>query len=371
MSLGSIFPSTRKQVEQLEPYSPGKPIWEVQREWGLERVVKLASNENPLGPSPKAVEAIMQQLAELHRYPDSSGGELKRAIALHYQLQEQQVMIGNGADELITLLSEAYLEDGDEVLVPSPSFTEYAFGGKLMGAKIVEVPLDPRFNYNLDRMASAVTDRTKIIYLCSPHNPTGSYIPRSTLDSFIQKLPSHVILVLDGAYSHYATAGDYSNGLDWVRRNKSVVVLQTFSKIYGLAGLRIGFALSVEPIIAAMHRVKEPFNVNTLAQKAAVAALTDEEHVQRSLAVNEEGRRYLYAAFEAKGLPYTPSMSNFILVELGEIAYRVYQHLLKQGIIVRYGGTWGLTGHLRVSVGSELENRLFVEALDKVLSQLE
>ncbi|GIP36155.1 histidinol-phosphate transaminase [Paenibacillus sp. J2TS4] len=369
MSL-SKKPLVRKELKQLKPYSPGKPAWEVQAELGLEQVIKLASNENPLGPSPKAVKAIMQQVNELHRYPDSGSLKLKQIIADHYRVRESQVMIGNGADELITLLSEAYLEKTDEVIVPFPSFTEYAFGGMLMGAKIIEAPLDSSFNYDLKQLLSVVTDRTKIVYLCSPHNPTGTYVSRTFINELIQELPDHTILVLDGAYSHYANADDYTNGVEWVQQEKPVVVLQTFSKVYGLAGMRVGFALAAERIIAAMHQVKEPFNVNALAQTAAAAAISDEEHIRRTLAVNEEGRRLLYSAFEARGIHYTPSMSNFILVELGDEAEAVYKLLLEEGVIVRFGGTWGLNGHLRVTIGTEQENLIFIHALDKVRSRL-
>jgi histidinol-phosphate aminotransferase len=360
-------PPGRQALARLKPYSPGKPIWEVQREHGLESVVKLASNENPLGPSPLALEAIARHAAELHRYPDADFGELRRALAGKLGVTPQHVIAGNGADELIKLIAEAYLEQGDEVIVPSPSFTEYEFAGILMGAKIVEVPLQADFSYDADAILRAVTPRTKLVYVCTPNNPTGTYMPAGELRRLIDGLPSGVLPVIDAAYGHFAAAGDYSDGLGLIREGRTVLMLQTFSKIYGLAGIRIGYAVSQPDIIETLLRVKEPFNVNMLAQAAAIAALNDDEHVARTRRMNAEGRAHLAKRFGELGLACTPSQSNFVLVRLGPKAKELYEGLLRSGVIVRYAGIWGLPEHVRISIGTPEENERLLEALQALL----
>ncbi|MCZ8515700.1 histidinol-phosphate transaminase [Paenibacillus filicis] len=358
----------RPNVRQIKPYSPGKPIWEVKRELGLEEVVKLASNENPLGPSPKAVEAIIRSLSELHRYPDVLASELKQELARRLGLSERELIVTNGADELITLISETYLEPGDDIVIPAPVFGEYEFGAKLMGANVKAVPLEPGFGYDVSRLLAAVTPRTKLLYLCSPHNPAGTYLPAKELDRLLAALPEKVLLVLDAAYSHYATAEDYTDGLEHVRAGRQVLVLQTFSKIYGLAGIRVGFGAAPAAVIESILKVKEPFNVNALAQAAAAAALADEAHLEASRRLNTAGREQLYAAFRKLGIPYTESMSNFVLCQPGPAADSIAAQLLSRGIIVRSGGTWGLPEHIRVSVGTAEENDKFIRALDEIMS---
>lgn len=357
----------RRALDRLKPYSPGKPIWEVQRELGLERVVKLASNENPLGPSPRALEAVQAALPDIHRYPDTQAVLLKEALAQELQLQAEQLIVTNGGDELITLLSETFLEPGDEIVAPSPTFSEYEFGAHLMDAHIVSVPLAEGFRYDAASLLAAVTGRTKLVWLCSPNNPTGTYIPRQELERLLAGLPQGVLLVYDAAYCHYTSAEDYTDGLEFVRAGRPVIVLQTFSKAYGLAGIRVGFGAAPEAVIRRIVQVKEPFNVNALAQTAAAAALTDKEHVLRSRALNAKGREQLYAGLDRLGLAYTRSMSNFVLVELGTGAKEKYQALMAKGVIVRYGETWGLPHHIRVSVGTEEENAFFLECLQQVL----
>lgn len=361
---------TRSVLEVMKPYSPGKPIWEVEQELGIKEVIKLASNENPLGASKKATEAIESHLSQIHRYPDTSAAKLREAISHRYDVNSEQIIIGNGADELITLISETFLEEGDEIIIPSPSFSEYEFGADLMGAKVVSVPLIAlNFEYDMLSILNAITDNTKIIYLCSPNNPTGTYIKKDTLDDFLNKLPENLIVVFDGAYSHYATEEDYTNGIEYVKRGNPVIVIQTFSKIYGLAGIRVGFGISSPEIINSIYKVKEPFNVNSLAQVAAEAALYDEEHVKESQKVNQQGRDYLYNSFKKLGIPYIESMSNFILVNIGADAVHVYEQLLQKGIIVRYGGAWGLPNYLRISIGNEFENKVFITALKNLRSE--
>ncbi|MFC0211683.1 histidinol-phosphate transaminase [Paenibacillus chartarius] len=355
---------TRQAVLQLKPYSPGKPIWEVQREHGLDRVVKLASNENPLGPSPLAMEALLRSAAELHRYPDAGFSELRSALADTLGVTPEHIIAGNGADELIKLVAEAYLETGDEMIVPSPSFTEYEFTGVLMGARVVPVPLRADFTYDIAAILGAVTPRTKLVYVCTPHNPTGTYLPRGELEKLLEELPPSVLLIVDAAYGHYADADDYTDGLDLLRQGRTLLVLQTFSKIYGLAGIRVGYAVSRPEVIEALLKVKEPFNVNALAQTAAAAALADTDHVSRSRELNADGRRYLTEELTARGFTVVrPSQSNFILVRLGAEAGRIYEGLLQRGVIVRSAAVWGLPEYVRITIGTPEENDRLLEAL--------
>lgn len=357
----------RKALQHIQLYHPGKPIWEVQKEHGIDRVIKLASNENPLGPSLKAIEVISNSLLGINRYPDANATDLKEAIASRFQLQVQQIILTNGADELITLISETFLEEGDEVIVPSPSFSEYDFGAHLMGAKVVPAALGEHFEYDIETIISAVTERTKIVYICSPNNPTGTYMTKGQLQQLLDTLPEKVLVVFDGAYSHYAEADDYTNGLEFIALGCPIIVLQTFSKIYGLAGIRVGFGVAPETIIQSIFKVKEPFNVNMLAQAGATAAIADERHIQKSREVNKHGREQLYQAFSNLGLHYTESMSNFVLVKIGTNAKDVYEKLLAKGVIVRYGGTWGLPEYVRISVGTPEENAILIGLISSIL----
>lgn len=358
----------RSALGNLSPYSPGKPIRELQQELGLSDIIKLASNENPLGPSPKALEAIAHSLSDLHRYPDASTVQLRQALAAHHQMAPEQFIISNGGDELITLIAETFLEPEDEVIICSPSFSEYEFGAHLMGATVVPVPLSPSFKFDREAIVNAVTNRTRWLCLCSPNNPTGTYLPREDLRYILDALPKHVLVLLDAAYSPFAHESDYTDGLEFVRSGYPVIVLQTFSKLYGLAGLRVGYGVGHETLVHQIAKVKEPFNVNTLAQIAATAALQDVEHVRLTLKSNHEGKLQLYHAFQQMGLPYVESTSNFLLVELGAAAKDIYEALMAHGIIVRYGGIWNLPGHLRISIGNIEENSVLIRAISDILA---
>ncbi|SDW21525.1 histidinol-phosphate transaminase [Paenibacillus sp. CF384] len=353
----------RNVLKSMKPYSPGKPIWEVQQELGLEHVVKLASNENPLGPSPKALEAINELLVHIHRYPDAQAVDLRETIAGRYGLASEQIIITNGGDELITLVSETFIEAGDEIIVPGPSFSEYVFGGQLMGAVIRTVALTEDYQYDVSAILEAVSERTKILYLCSPNNPTGTILRKSALTELLDALPPYVLVMLDSAYSHFVTEDDYSDGIEFVKAGYPVIVLQTFSKVYGLAGIRVGFGVASPAIIKEVLQVKEPFNVNVLAQAAAKAAILDDDHVRKSSLLVQEERLRMYQGFRELDLAYTPSMSNFILVELGEDAEQRYNELMRQGVIVRYGAAWGLPHHVRISIGTPEENQILLHAL--------
>ncbi|OAS20288.1 histidinol-phosphate transaminase [Paenibacillus oryzisoli] len=356
----------RSILSRMQPYTPGKPIWEVQQEFGLTSVTKLASNENPLGPSPLALEAIGAYVSDIHRYPDAETVTLREAIAEKRGFSPDQVLVTNGGDELITLLSETYLEPGDEVIVPSPTFSEYEFGANLLGASIIRVSLGENYRYEVDAILEAVTERTKMLYICSPNNPTGTYITKTDLHRLVKSLPSHVLVIFDGAYSHFVTADDYCDGLALVREGYPVVVLQTFSKIYGLAGIRVGYGIADAGILQRIRQVKEPFNVNTLAQVAAAAALKDDQHLEATRTNNVKVREELYAELRVMAIPFTPSMSNFVLVELGAQAKSIYDNLMSRGVIVRYGGGWNLPNHVRISIGTSEENAVLVQALKEI-----
>ncbi|NQX64403.1 histidinol-phosphate transaminase [Paenibacillus qinlingensis] len=358
----------RSILSRMKPYTPGKPIWEVQREFGLTSVTKLASNENPLGPSPLALEAIQAYLSDIHRYPDAETVSLREAIAEKRGFSPDQVLVTNGGDELITLLSETYLEPGDEVIVPSPTFSEYEFGANLLGASIIHVPLGENYRYEVEAILSAVTERTKMLYICSPNNPTGTYMTKTDLHRLVKSLPSHVLVIFDGAYSHFVTADDYCDGLTLVREGYPVVVLQTFSKIYGLAGIRVGYGIADAGILQRIRQVKEPFNVNTLAQVGAVAALKDDQHLEATRTNNVKVREELYTELLALAIPFTPSMSNFVLVDLGTQAKSIYDNLMSRGVIVRYGGGWNLPNHVRISIGTSEDNAVLVQALKEIVA---
>jgi histidinol-phosphate aminotransferase len=365
---GSENINPRSILSRMKPYSPGKPIWEVQREFGLTQVTKLASNENPLGPSPLALEAIQAYLSEIHRYPDAETVDLREMIAEKRGFTPDQVLVTNGGDELITLLSETYLDEGDEVIVPSPTFSEYEFGANLLGATIINVPLRENYRYDVDDILGAVTTRTKMLYICSPNNPTGTYMTKTDLHRLVKALPSHVLVIFDGAYSHFVTADDYCDGLALVQEGYPVVVLQTFSKIYGLAGIRVGYGIADAGILQRIRQVKEPFNVNMLAQVGAAAALKDDQHLEATRSLNARVREELYAALRELKLSFTPSMSNFVLVELGDQAKSLYDSLMRRGVIVRYGAGWNLPNHVRISIGTSEENAVLVQALKEIVT---
>ncbi|MFD0696083.1 histidinol-phosphate transaminase [Paenibacillus sp. GCM10027628] len=357
-------------LQQMKPYSPGKPIWEVAREFGIEKVTKLASNENPLGPSPKAVAAIQAYLGDIHRYPDADTVDLRASLAEKLQVTPDHLIVTNGADELITLLSETFLEPEDEIIVPSPTFSEYEFGANLMGTKVVSVPLREGYLYDVDDILTAVTEQTKLIYICSPNNPTGTYMTRNDLIRLLENLPPRILVIFDGAYSHFVTADDYSDGLEFIRQGYPVVVTQTFSKIYGLAGIRVGYGVAAPSIIRSIRQVKEPFNVNALAQVGAAAAITDDAHLQATREMNERGREQLYEQLRQLDISFTRSMSNFVLVELGPDAKNIYEKLMSKGIIVRYGGGWDLPGHIRISIGTPEDHEALISAMETVLKEI-
>jgi histidinol-phosphate aminotransferase len=359
----------RSCLENITPYVPGKPIEEVERELGLSDVIKMASNENPLGPSPLAVKAIEEYLPKISFYPDGNSYYLKSALAGHFNLQEENIVTGNGADELIILIGAAYLNPGDEIIMAQPSFSEYEFSARLMDAVPVHVPCKD-FRHDLKAMAAAVTDKTKVIFICNPNNPTGTIVTHKELEQFLMELPSGILVVLDEAYNEYVGDPSYPHSLEFLKQGFNVLILRTFSKIYGLAGLRIGYGLAGEEVITDLNTVREPFNVNSLAQIAARAALNDQEHLNAVRKVNTSGKEYLEREFTRMGLFHLPTEANFVFVDVGVDSRELFRKLLHKGVIIRTGDIFGYPQFIRVSIATEEANRRFIKALDECLQEL-
>ncbi len=358
----------QRGLSAMKPYAPGTPIEQVQREYGIQDVIKLASNENPLGPSPKAVAAIQQALSRLNLYPDGQSYYLRQAIAEHLGFEMEQVAVGNGADGIIAQVCMAYLEDESEVIVSRSSFPVYDKCVHTMRATLVKTPLTADYGLDLEAMARAITDRTKLIFVCNPNNPTGTIVTDDQVDDFMAQVPDHVLVVFDEAYYELVNADNYPDTLEYIRQGRhNVLTMRTFSKSYGLAGIRLGYAIAPPEILAPMHQVRGVFNVNLLAQAAGIAALEDKEILEQSIAANRSGLDFLYGEFERLGLEYIESHGNFVLVKIGPQAATVQQRLLEQGVIVRPCTAYDLPNFLRVSVGNEAQNARLIKALENVL----
>jgi histidinol-phosphate aminotransferase len=363
---------TRDAVSRLKPYIPGKPIDEVKRELGLTDVIKLASNENPLGASPKALAAMREAIKTTRLYPDNECFELKRALSERLGFPPNQIIIGRGSDEVIHMLGIAFLRPGDEVLMPSNPFVLYEFTSDLMEAELVRVPLKD-YRYDLAAMAERLTPRTKLVFLANPNNPTGTIVSQQEVEKFIARMGENTILVMDEAYYEYAENPDYPRSLEFVRQGKNVVVLRTFSKIYALAGLRVGYGVANEELSAALNQVREPFNVSGVAQAAALASLSDPKQVERSVRVNNQGKKYLYKELrklKKLGVQYVPTQANFIFVDTGQDGQKVAFELLKHGIIVRFDPAFKYPSCFRVTVGTREQNKRFMGAMEEIIKAL-
>lgn len=345
------------------PYKPGTPIEEVQRKFKLKSVIKLASNENALGSSPRAMAALRRATSALHRYPDATCRLLREQTAKHLGVTPDSLIFGNGSDELIVMALRAFIDPGEEVLVASPTFLIYELQAKVTGASVRVVPLR-EYRYDLAAMKAAVTPSTKLVFIANPDNPTGTYVTKTELEAFLRGLPSQIIVFMDEAYYEFVEAKDYPQTLRHVA-DRSMIVTRSFSKAYGLAGLRVGYGIAQPSLVAAMEAVREPFNVNSLAQVAATAALTDHAFLAQTRRVNAQGRRMLTSALDGLRLRYVPSVTNFLLIELGPRAAAVAQALLQRGVIVREMSAWKLSGCIRVTIGTPAENRRFIAALKK------
>jgi histidinol-phosphate aminotransferase len=354
----------RPHILDLEPYQPGKPAEELDRELGIQGSVKLASNENPLGPSPKAVEAMRRALDGVHRYPDGSSWHLRRALAGRLGVDGAQIVFGAGADEILELLAKVLLGPGDECVFAWPSFAMYPIVVQGMGARSLRVPLDADLTHDLPALARAVTPRTKLVFVCNPNNPTGTSVGAEAFDRFAASLPTNLVLAVDEAYVDFARRPDFPDSLAWIRRRPGTIVLRTFSKISGLAGVRIGYGVADPELAGYLQRARHPFNVSRLAEAAALAALEDEEFRERTRRNNAEGVEYLSRELRALGVEVWPTDANFVLARAGA---GIQTRLLQEGLIVRPLAGFGMPEHVRISVGLPEENELLVKALRRLL----
>jgi histidinol-phosphate aminotransferase len=363
-----IVEQVPQYIRSLIPYEPGKPIEEVEREYGIANSVKLASNENPLGPSPKAVAAMRAKLDQLNLYPDGDCYYLKQGLSRKLGVAPETLIFGNGSNEIIELAARTFLRPGDEAVMAEQAFVVYQLIVQAVGARSRAVPLR-NFTHDLPALAEAVTPRTRMIFLANPNNPTGTIFRRAEWEHFLGEVSAGVLLVVDEAYFEYVADADYPDSLRYHTGNHAIITLRTFSKLYGLAGLRIGYGIGSKDLISLMQRVRQPFNVNAPAQWGALAALDDAEHIKRSLDVNREGLEFLQKQFTRLGLEFVPSHANFILVRVGR-GQEIFQQLLQQGVIVRPTAGYRFPEHVRVTVGTPEENRKFIQALEKVIRRI-
>jgi histidinol-phosphate aminotransferase len=345
-------------ILELPPYPKG-------RDWQAgEDLIRLSANENPLGPSPKALDAVARALNAINRYPDGGESGLKEKLARRLNFSSDHIILGNGSNEIFELAARTFLQKDAEVVLADPTFAYYRIAAQTLGGRCISVPLKD-FKIDLSKMAKKVNSKTKLIFLSNPNNPTGTIFTRSEFDAFMDSLPSHVVVVVDEAYGEYVTAPDYPLFQEYQQREQWIITAKTFSKFYGLAGLRIGYGVARTELIEHLEKVRQPFSVNLLAQIAAAAALEDEEHKERTARINEEGRRYLYEELSRLGLSFVPSQANFILVHVGPHASQVMERLVKEGIVVRGMAGYGLVEYLRVTIGTSEENASFIEALKR------
>lgn len=353
-----------EHIKTIKPYVPGKPIEELERELGITDSIKLASNENPLGPSPLALKAIRRGSADLNRYPDGSCHFLKKALSETLGVAHDEILPGNGSNEIIELAVRTFMRPGDEAIMAQPSFVVYSMIVQAAGGTNIIIPLKD-WRHDLEAMASKITKKTRIIFIANPNNPTGTINTKKEMDAFMKRVPEEALVVVDEAYYEYVSSPEYADSFRYFKQNRNILILRTFSKIYGLAGLRIGYGIAKVPIITEMNKVRQPFNINSLAQKAALAALKDKEYIEKVKKINERGKKYLYKELKALKIKYVPTEANFIYIILEDnIAVRLHNDLLRRGVILRPMGP----RELRVTIGLQKENRKFIESLKKIIS---
>lgn len=355
----------RQALSSLTPYKPGLPKSAV----GRRNLINLAANENPFGPSPRALQALQEAAQGIARYPEMWNSSLRQTLANYYGLDESQFIFGNGTDQVLKMVAESYLEPGQEIVCPDPTFSQYKHNALLMGATVQEIPLDAGGAHQLDRMRAAIGPRTQLVYLCSPNNPTGTIIPFKELASFVASVPAHVMVVIDEAYGEYVTNPAWQSAVQLLKEGHEILVLRTFSKIYGLAGLRIGYGIGSAERIAEIMRVREPFSVNRLAEVAAVAAVADQAYVDWVRQQTTEGKTTLERGLQALGLQFYPSSANFLLVQWPGSSVEVCNQLAERGILIRDGAPFGLGGAIRITVGRAEENRALLDALGQILKE--
>ncbi len=352
-------------IRGLTPYQPGKPIEELERELGITSSIKLASNENPLGPSPKAMQAVQAALHQSHIYPDANAYELKQALAKHLSVDTAQITVGNGSENILEIIGKSYLQPGDNAVISQYAFLTIPLIIQSFGADIVAAAATD-WGHDVDNMIKAVNDKTRVLFLVNPNNPTGTYTTKQDFTKLMNAVPSNVIVVLDEAYSEFITSADYPQAMEFLAHHPNLIITRTFSKIYGLAALRIGYAVSSSEIADILNRGRLPFNVNSLAMKAAQAALLDHDHLRKTIDTNEQGREQLLAGIRKMHLPFIPSLTNFITIDVGDGA-QVYQRLLTHGVIVRPLTAYHMPRHIRVSIGTKEQNQRFLNTLESIL----
>ncbi len=363
----SVFGQEISDISKIKTYQPGKPIEEVKRELGLKNIIKLASNENPLGPSPKAVEAIRRYASKINFYPDGGSYYLKKALGKKLGLKEGNIILGNGSDEIVSLITRIFLQKGDEVIMGNPSFLMYKIDAQLSRAKVTSVPLKD-FRLDLSEMSKAMGPKTKLIFISNPNNPTGTIITQDGVKDFLRDIPHQILTVFDEAYYEYVEDTNYPQSIDLLDKNSNIIILRTFSKIYGLAGLRVGYGAATPEITDLLNKARPPFNVNSLAQVAALASLEDEDQVNRSKSLVKEGKEFLYSNLRRLKISFIPTQANFILIKIGKKAKDVEGELLKKGIIVRGMGVYNLPHYIRVTIGTKPQNEEFIKNLQIILS---
>ncbi|MGD8558899.1 MAG: histidinol-phosphate transaminase [Gammaproteobacteria bacterium] len=358
-------------LKGLQPYQPGKPIDELKREYGVKDIIKLASNENPLGPSPLALQAMQSEFVELARYPDGNGFELKQTIAQKFDVAMNQVTLGNGSNDILEFIARAFVTAENEVVFSQHAFAVYPLVTQAVNAKAVVTPAK-NWGHDLDAMKAAINERTRVVFIANPNNPTGTWVDGDTLKAFIAAVPDHVIVVVDEAYFEYANdprmkADGYPNATQWLAEFPNLVVTRTFSKAYGLAALRVGYGISHPDIADLLNRVRQPFNVNHMGLVAATAALGDKQYLEESITLNATGMQQLIEGADRLGLEYIPSVANFLSIDVGKDSATVYDDLLREGVIVRPVANYDMPNHIRVTIGLPEENERFLVALQKVL----
>lgn len=361
-------------VQALSPYQPGKPIEELERELGITNILKLASNENPLGTSPKALAALANPLTSLELYPDGSGYRLKDALANKLALQTKQITLGNGSNDVLELIARAFLTQGRSAVMSEFAFAVYPIVSQATGAEVRIAKANPPehadmpYGHNLQNLLEKISATTQLVFIANPNNPTGTWLGKDELLSFLQQVPPQVIVVIDEAYTEYVEDPEFPDAIAWLEQFPNLIVTRTFSKIYGLAGLRVGYAASSPEIADILNRVRQPFNVNALALAAATAALADDGFLQQSKTVNSAGLQQWFAACAEENWDYIPTVGNFITIDLKRLAGPIYEALLREGVIVRPIGGYGLPRHLRITIGTETQNQRCISALKKVLA---
>ncbi len=358
----------RTAISTIIPYEPGKPISEVKREYGLSNVIKLASNENPLGPSPKAIEAVQKAITGVHHYPDGGGYTLKQKLSNKLSVTPEMIVLGNGSAETVELITEAFISEHDEAIIGKHAFFKYRIAVKIMNGQIAWAEM-PNLQQDPEAIVSQITDRTKIIFIANPNNPTGTLMTHDQAEWMMDKIPDNVIVVFDEAYYDYRNSDVYPNSLNYIRDGRNVIALRTFSKSYGLAGLRMGYALTTPPIARAMNTVREAFNVNSLAMEAGVGALDDDEFLKKSIELNIHGKEFYYHRCEHLGLEYVPTEANFVLIKVPILGRDLFKLMLKKGVVIRPVDGYGLPEYVRVSIGLPNENERFFFELETVLRE--